>query len=56
VFVQIAPREYQKRVVEVERMTADRAVIGSGLKPGEKIAVTQVFSLKALERFEQFAD
>lgn len=56
VFVQKAPRQYVKRVVQVERMTDDRAVIGSGLKPGEKIAVTQVFSLKALERFEQFAD
>jgi cobalt-zinc-cadmium efflux system membrane fusion protein len=56
VFVQRSPREYVKRVVEVERMTDDRAVIGSGLKPGEKIAVSQVFSLKALERFEQFAD
>jgi cobalt-zinc-cadmium efflux system membrane fusion protein len=56
VFVQMAPRQYVKRVVEVERMTDDRAVIGSGLNPGEKIAVTQVFSLKALERFEQFAD
>lgn len=56
VFVQLAPRQYEKRVVQVERMTNDRAVIGSGLKPGEKIAVTQVFSLKALERFEQFAD
>jgi len=56
VFVQRSPREYEKRIVEVERMTDDRAVIGSGLKPGEKIAVSQVFSLKALERFEQFAD
>lgn len=56
VFVQRSPREYVKRIVEVERMTDDRAVIGSGLKQGEKIAVSQVFSLKALERFEQFAD
>jgi cobalt-zinc-cadmium efflux system membrane fusion protein len=56
VFVQKAPRQYVKRVVQIERMTDDRAVIGSGLEPGEKIAVTQVFSLKALERFEQFAD
>lgn len=56
VFVQQAPRQYVKRVVQVERMTDDRAVIGAGLKPGEKVAVTQVFSLKALERFEQFAD
>ncbi|WP_138430941.1 efflux RND transporter periplasmic adaptor subunit [Fodinibius saliphilus] len=56
VFVQQGPREYVKRVVQVERMTEDRAVISAGLEPGEKIAITQVFSLKALERFEQFAD
>ncbi|MDZ7657686.1 efflux RND transporter periplasmic adaptor subunit [Fodinibius sp.] len=56
VFVQRSPQEYVKRIVEVERMTDDHAVIGSGLKPGEKIAMSQVFSLKALERFEQFAD
>jgi len=56
VFVQRTPREYVKRIVEVDRMTNDRAVISSGLSPGEKIAVSQVFSLKALERFEQFSD
>lgn len=56
VFVRQSPRQYVKRVVQVERMTNDRAVIGSGLQPGEEIAITQVFSLKALERFEQFAD
>jgi len=56
VFVQQAPRQYVKRVVQVERMTENRAVIGAGLEPGEKIAITQVFSLKAMERFEQFAD
>lgn len=56
VFVQRSPLEYVKRIVQVERMTGDRAVIGSGLQPGDKIATTQVFSLKALERFEQFAD
>jgi cobalt-zinc-cadmium efflux system membrane fusion protein len=56
VFVQRSPLEYVKRVVQVDRMTNDRAVIESGLRPGEKVAITQVFSLKALERFEQFAD
>lgn len=56
VFIQVAPRQYQKRIVQIERMTDDRAVIGGGLNAGDKIAVSQVFSLKALERFEQFAD
>lgn len=56
VFVQKAPRQYVKRVVQVNRMTDNSAVISSGLEPGDKIAITQVFSLKALERFEQFAE
>jgi cobalt-zinc-cadmium efflux system membrane fusion protein len=56
VFVRRAPLQYEKRVVQIERMTQDRAVISRGLQPGEEIAITQVFSLKALERFEQFAD
>jgi len=56
VFVRQSPRRYEKRVVEIERMTNTRAVISSGLQPGEEIAITQVFSLKALERFEQYAD
>lgn len=56
VFVRQSLGQYVKRVVEVVRMTNDRAVIGSGLQPEEEIAITQVFSLKALERFEQFAD
>ena len=56
VFVRLAPLQYEKRIVEIARMTQDRAVIRSGLQDGEEIAISQVFSLKALERFEQFAD
>lgn len=56
VFVRRAPLQYEKRIVEISRMTQDRAVISGGLQPGEEIAISQVFSLKALERFEQFAD
>lgn len=56
VFVQRSPQEYEKRTVVIDRLTADRAIIKSGLNEGDKIATTQVFSLKALERFERFAD
>lgn len=56
VFVQHSPHEYEKRPVQILRTTAEHAIIESGLNSGEKVAVTQVFSLKALERFEQFAD
>lgn len=56
VFVQHSELEYERRTVQIARLTSDHAILNSGLEPGEKVAVTQVFSLKALERFEQFAD
>ncbi len=56
VFVQVSGLEYEKRTVQLARITADHAILNGGLEPGEKVAITQVFSLKALERFEQFAD
>jgi cobalt-zinc-cadmium efflux system membrane fusion protein len=56
VFVQISSLEYEKRAVQLARITADHAILNGGLEPGEKVAITQVFSLKALERFEQFAE
>lgn len=56
VFVQISDLEYEKRTVSIARITDEHAILSSGLEPGEKVAVTQVFSLKALERFDQFAD
>jgi len=56
VFVQISETKYEKRTVDIARITDEHAILSGGLKPGEKVAVTQVFSLKALERFEQFAD
>ena len=56
VFVQHSPREYEKRTVDIQRMTPENALLRSGVEAGEKIAVTQVFSLKALERYEQFAE
>lgn len=56
VFVQLSDLEYEKRTVSIARITDEHAILNGGLEPGEKIAITQVFSLKALERFEQFAD
>jgi len=56
VFVQRSPLEYEKRIISIQRTTSDRAIVDAGLKAGDKIAVSQVFSLKALERFENFAE
>jgi len=56
VFVQHSQLEYEKRIVNIQRTTADHAIVDAGLQVGDKIAVSQVFSLKALERFENFAE
>lgn len=56
VFIQLSELEYEKRTVSIARITDEHAILNGGLEPGEKVAITQVFSLKALERFEQFAD
>lgn len=56
VFVQTSSLTYEKRPILINRLTEDRAIIESGLLEGERIATTQVFSLKALERFEKYAD
>jgi cobalt-zinc-cadmium efflux system membrane fusion protein len=56
VFVKRAPGSYEKRYVEVGRVDQNEVVIDSGVTPGEEIAVTQVFNLKAISRFEQYGE
>ncbi|NBC03374.1 MAG: HlyD family efflux transporter periplasmic adaptor subunit [Bacteroidetes bacterium] len=56
VFVRTSPNTYAKRRIFISRLTEESAIIESGLEEGEQIATTQVFSLKALERFERYAD
>ena len=56
VFVYLNDLTYQKRDVKLSRITSEFAVVTAGLNVGEKIAVSQVFSLKALEKFGEFAD
>jgi membrane fusion protein, heavy metal efflux system len=56
VFVKMGERHYEKRPVQVIKMVPEGMLISGGLKAGEKVAVSQVFSLKALSRFEEFAE
>lgn len=56
VFVKIDDLNYESRPIEVERLLTNSAIVSSGLTVGEEIAVTQVFSLKALGKFEDFAE
>ena len=56
VFVQIDVDTYEKRFIKVQKLTGDAVIVDSGLKPGEKVAITQVFSLKALSKFEEYGE
>lgn len=56
VFVQTEPNVFEKRTIQIGRMSESEAIITSGLQEGEIIAVSQVFSLKALAKFEEFSD
>ncbi|QXD15858.1 efflux RND transporter periplasmic adaptor subunit [Rhodocaloribacter litoris] len=56
VFVRTAPDAFEKRPISIERVGPGEAVVTAGLRDGEEVAVSQVFSLKALSRFEQYAE
>lgn len=56
VFVYKNDLTYQKRGISLERITSDFVIVSSGLEAGEKVAVNQVFSLKALEKFSEFGE
>ena len=56
VFIQKSPVQYEKRNIRIGRVTNNMAVVDSGLVENEKVAVNQVFALKALSRFEEFSD
>ncbi len=56
VFVKLSPDAYEKRFIEIGRVDQDYAVVNAGLSPGEHVAITQVFNLKAISRFEQYGE
>jgi cobalt-zinc-cadmium efflux system membrane fusion protein len=56
VFVKIADEKFQKRIIEIAEINAGNALVKSGLEYNEEIAISQVFSLKALYRYEEFAE
>ncbi len=56
VFVRKSDNAFEKRMVTISRLNEDQAMISDGLEANEEVAVTQVFSLKALGRFEQYGE
>jgi len=56
IFVKKDEFVYENRPVVITRMLTNRAIIDSGLLPGEQIAVTGLFNLKALAKFEEYSE
>jgi cobalt-zinc-cadmium efflux system membrane fusion protein len=56
VFVERDPRHWEKRAILISRVTEDAVFVTEGVSEGERVAVTQVFTLKALARFEQYGE
>lgn len=56
VFVQRSELEYEPFAVNVVRIIEDRMVLNGSLTEGMNIAVSDVFSLKALMRFDESAE
>lgn len=56
VFVETAPGSWRLTPVETGRMTENEVFILSGLAAGDRVAVSQVFALKALARLGEYAE
>jgi cobalt-zinc-cadmium efflux system membrane fusion protein len=56
VFVKKGNGIYEKRPIEVSEIRDQSVFINSGLNSGEEVAVSNVFSLKALSRFDIIAE
>jgi len=56
VFVQVNESTFEKRKVDVQEFHAKYAIVRGGLNKSERLAATQIFSLKALSRFDKIAE
>jgi cobalt-zinc-cadmium efflux system membrane fusion protein len=56
VFIQLSPDRYEKRSVDLAEVGDADVLVASGLAEGEMVVTTQVFSLKALSKFEEYAE
>lgn len=56
VFVKVADGKYEKRIIVIEEINSNNAIVSSGLKANEEIAISELFTLKALSRFDEFSE
>jgi cobalt-zinc-cadmium efflux system membrane fusion protein len=56
VFIKVNESVYEKRKIGVIEFRDKYAVVGNGLEKNEQVAISQIFSLKALSRFDKIAE
>lgn len=56
VFVQVNESTFEKRKVDVQEFREKYAIVRNGLQKNERLASSQIFSLKALSRFDKIAN
>lgn len=49
-------QSWYPRPIEIARLGADQAIVSMGIEPGQIVATTQVFTLKALARFAEYGE
>ncbi len=56
VFVRVSDSIFEKRLIKVQEFDGKYAVVQEGLSKNEQLAVSSIFSLKALSRFDKIAE
>ncbi|MEL7585737.1 MAG: efflux RND transporter periplasmic adaptor subunit [Prolixibacteraceae bacterium] len=56
VFIKKDAHTYEKRYIEIGEIRDQHVIVRNGIRENEELAVSQVFSLKALSRYEQIAE
>lgn len=56
VFVRVNDKTFEKRKINVQEFRNNYAIVKSGLDKNEQLAVNQIFSLKALSRFDKISE
>ena len=56
VFIKHANGNYEKRMISIKEINSNNAIVASGLNAKDEIAISELFTLKALSRFDEFSE
>jgi cobalt-zinc-cadmium efflux system membrane fusion protein len=56
VFVKHSQNKYEKRFISINEINSNNAIVASGLDIDDEIATSELFTLKALSRFDEFSE